>query len=176
MEIYLLKSTICLGLFFLFYKMLLENSSIHYFKRFYLLGSLLAAFLIPLITFTNYVEASSIVPIYTSGAEQILLTETKESITYWPIVLWIIYGIGVLFFGVKFLRNIHLLTQKIRLNTKYKKDGFIHVLLNEAIIQHTFFNYIFSNKKQFETGNTCRSNASRRSSCQPKTQFGYYFN
>ncbi|WP_084426717.1 M56 family metallopeptidase [Aequorivita capsosiphonis] len=152
MEIYLLKSTICLGLFFLFYKMLLENSSIHHFKRFYLLGSLAAAFLIPIITFTTYVEASPIVPIYTLGTEQIVLTETKESINYWPIALWMIYGLGVLFFSVKFFRNIHFLAQKIHQNTKCKKSSFIHVLLNEKIIPHTFFNYIFSNKKQFETG------------------------
>ncbi|MGO3181241.1 MAG: M56 family metallopeptidase [Aequorivita sp.] len=152
MEIYLLKSTTILVILFVFYKMTLENSSIHHFKRFYLLGSLAAAFLIPLITFTTYVEASPILPIYTSGTEQILLTETKESINYWPITLWIIYGIGVLFFSVKFFRNIHLLAQKIRQNTKYKKGGFIHVLLNETVIPHTFFKYIFSNKKQFETG------------------------
>ncbi|WP_310991269.1 M56 family metallopeptidase [Aequorivita marina] len=150
MEVYLLKSTICLTLLFVFYKIVLENSSMHHFKRFYLLGSLAAAFLIPLITFTTYVEASPLVPIYASATERIILTETVQPLTYWPTVLWIIYAIGVVFFSVKFFRNIQLIVQKIHRNPKCQKSGITHVLLNETIIPHTFFNYIFLNKSEFE--------------------------
>ena len=64
MELYLLKSAAILAVLFAFYKVALENTSMHTFKRFYLFGSLFAAFLIPLITFTSYVEVSPIVPIY----------------------------------------------------------------------------------------------------------------
>ncbi len=152
MELYLLKSTICLALFFFFYKIVLENSSMHHFKRFYLLGSIAVAFFIPLITFTTYVEPSPIIPIYITGTKQIIFTETEKTINYWPIILWIIYGLGVLFFSVKFFRNIHFLIRTIHQNTKYKKNDFINVLLNEPVIPHTFFSYIFSNKKQYETG------------------------
>lgn len=152
MELYLLKSTICLGILFVFYKLLLENSSTHQFKRFYLLGSLVAALLIPLLTFTTYVEPSPIIPIFTLGSEQILATDTKESINYWPIVLGTIYGIGVLFFSVKFFRNLFAIIQKIRQNPKYRNNHFINILLSEAVIPHTFLNYIFLNKQQFEIG------------------------
>lgn len=79
MELYLLKSTICLALLFTFYKIVLENSSIHRFKRFYLLGSIAAALLIPQITFTTYVEPSPIVPTYTAETAQILFIETEVS-------------------------------------------------------------------------------------------------
>src|SRR5690606_16202849 len=73
-----------------------------------------------------------------------------ESINYWPFALWTIYGLGVLFFGVKFFRNLFSLIQKIRTNPKYRNSGFINVLLSETVIPHTFFSYIFLNKKQFE--------------------------
>lgn len=152
MELYLLKSTICLALLFTFYKIVLENSSIHRFKRFYLLGSIAAAFLIPLITFTTYVESSLIVPIYSAQSAQIMSSENEAIINYWPIVLWTIYGLGVLFFSVKFFRNIYSLIRKIRQNAKVKKSRFIHVLLYEAVIPHTFLSYIFLNKNQSETG------------------------
>lgn len=150
MELYLLKSAACLVLFFAFYKLFLENTSIHNFKRFYLFGSLLASFFIPLITFTSYLEVSPIVPIYSEAIPQLNYVETEKTINYWPFVLWMIYGLGVLFFSIKFFKNLFTLIQQIRKNPKYQNCSFIHVLLNETIIPHTFFNYIFLNKKQFE--------------------------
>ena len=150
MELYLLKSAACLVLFFAFYKLFLEKTSIHNFKRFYLSGSLLASFLIPLITFTSYVEVSPIIPVYSEIAPQMIFAETEKTINYWPFVLWTIYGLGVLFFSVKFFRNLFNLIQKIRKNPKYKNTRFINILLNEKVIPHTFFSYIFLNKTQFE--------------------------
>ena len=150
MEIYILKSAAILTVLFAFYKVFLENTSIHNFKRFYLFGSLLAAFLIPLITFTSYVEVSPIIATYTEATPQVTHTEIEKTIKYWSIVLWTVYGMGVLFFGIKFFRNLFNLIQQIRKNPKYKNTPFINVLLNETVIPHTFFNYIFLNKKQFE--------------------------
>lgn len=150
MEIYLLKSAVCLGLFFAFYKLVLERTSMHHFKRFYLFGSVFISFAIPFITFTTFVEPSSFTPIYTDEIPQALTYETIETINYWPFVLWTIYGLGVLFFSVKFSRNLFTLIQKIRKNTKYKKNRFTNILLNETVIPHTFFSYIFLNKQKFE--------------------------
>jgi len=150
MEIYLLKSAAILAVLFVFYKLFLEQTSIHNFKRFYLFGSLLASFLIPLITFTSYVEVSPIVPIYTEGIPQQIFIQTEETVNFWPFVLWTIYGLGVLFFSLKFFRNLFSLIQKIRRNPQYRNSNFINILLNEKVIPHTFFNYIFLNKKQFE--------------------------
>ena len=150
MELYLLKSAAILAVLFAFYKVVLENTSMHTFKRFYLFGSLLAAFLIPLITFTSYVEVSSIVPIYSEVTPQLNYPEVEQTLNYWPFVLWTIYGLGVLFFSIKFFRNLFGLIQQIRKNPKYKNTPFINVLLSETVIPHTFFNYIFLNKKQFE--------------------------
>lgn len=150
MEIYLLKSAAILAVLFVFYKLFLEQTSIHNFKRFYLFGSLLASFLIPLITFTSYVGVSPIVPIYTEGIPQQIFTQTEETVNYWPYILWTVYGLGVLFFSLKFFRNLLSLIQKIRRNPQYRNSNFINILLNEKVIPHTFFNYIFLNKKQFE--------------------------
>ncbi|SRX75913.1 M56 family metallopeptidase [Aequorivita antarctica] len=150
MEMYILKSAACLALFFAFYKLFLENTSIHTFKRFYLFGSLLASFLIPLITFTTYVETSVFIASYTEGTPQLIFSEAEETINYWPYVLWTVYGLGVLFFSLKFFRNLFGLIQQIQKNQKYRNSSFINVLLLETVIPHTFFNYIFLNKTQFE--------------------------
>lgn len=60
MEVLLLKSGACLAILMLFCKLVLENQSFHQFKRFYLLGVITASLIIPFISFTQYVEASSV--------------------------------------------------------------------------------------------------------------------
>ena len=150
MEIYLLKSAACLAIFLAFYKLFMENTSIHNFKRFYLLGSLLAAFGIPLIIFTTYVAASGNVPIviFTEGLGQ--SGNIEETTNFLAIALWSTYVLGVLFFTVKFCRNLYIMFQKINRNPTQKSNGIFHVLLKTATTPHTFFNYVFLNKYKFE--------------------------
>ncbi len=152
MEIYVLKSVACLGICFAFYKIALENSSLHVLKRFYLLGSLLLSLSIPLITFTRYVEAT------TSGAvgSNAIMTveafqETINLYSYLPSVLWTIYIGGVLFFGLKFVINLRRMIRKIRLNPKLRNQNIFHVLLKQDRSPHTFLNYIFFHKSSYET-------------------------
>lgn len=148
MEVYILKSAVCLVILFSFYKLFLENESMHEFKRFYLLGALIVSFVIPLITFTTYVVAPEV-------NNQIFLTETtgitaNDSINFFPLILWALYGFGVAFFSVKFFKNLRKLFLKIKLNPKVRTNRIIKVLLKEAATPHTFFSYIFLNKEKFE--------------------------
>src|SRR5690606_16919700 len=100
MAFYILKSGICLAIFYGFYKLVLEKESFHVFKRFYLLVSTVLAFVIPLITFTEYIEViPQEIPLLFS---QTSLTNTiieTDPINYLPIILWSIYGLGVLLFS-----------------------------------------------------------------------------
>ena len=152
MELYLIKSAACLAILLAFYKLFLEKESIHVFKRFYLLVALVIAFGIPLITFTQYIETPvSTIPLLNDNvATPILVDEETTSIINWIAILWIIYGLGVLFFGIRFLLNLLRIVNRIKLNPKHKNKGFINVLLNDLVIPHTFFNYIFLNKLKFE--------------------------
>ena len=56
MESYILKFSACLFVFWLLYLFLLERQNMHHFKRFYLLGAVVLALIIPLFTITYYVE------------------------------------------------------------------------------------------------------------------------
>ncbi|CAH8285240.1 beta-lactamase regulating signal transducer with metallopeptidase domain [Mariniflexile fucanivorans] len=153
MLIYLLKSGFCLAVFYGFYKFLLEKESIHTFKRYYLLTSLIVSFCIPLITFTQYIEISAqIVPEFTpqfSNETNEIIATTKNN--YLSIFLWSIYALGVFIFSIKFIKNIFEINNKIKRNPKQKFKKIIHVLLKDTVIPHTFFNYIFLNKAKFET-------------------------
>ncbi len=151
MEVYLLKSSACLLLFFLFYKLFLERENMHYIKRFYLIASLVLSLIIPLITLTQYVDAMPA----SSGDMAIITGEVPgeniaRPINYQTQFLWSIYILGVLIFGIKFFFSLNDILKKITSNTKEKHYSFIHVLLRETIIPHTFFNFIFLNKHLYK--------------------------
>ena len=151
MELYVLKSVSCLAIFFAFYKIFLERANMHKLKRFYLVGASIAAILIPIITFTSYVEIPSEVPVMSSEAMlYITSAEVQKAPNYLAIIGWCIYGLGVLFFSVKFGRNLFRMIDKIRKNPHFRDKNIFHVLLNTEVIPHTFFSYIFLNKKKFE--------------------------
>lgn len=70
----------------------------------------------------------------------------KTPINYWPIILWSIYGLEVLIFLVRFIKNLSRLLIKIKVNEKIKKTSYTEVLLKQLEPPHTFFSYIFFNR------------------------------
>ncbi len=147
-----------MAIFLLFYKLLLEKESMHLFKRFYLLGSIMASFAIPFVVFTTYVAP---IPVeHTPITTPIITTPIVENYTQSPqptasinYLLWakMIYILGVMLFGFRFFSNLYQLLRRIQKNTKYKLGYITHVLLHEKFAPHTFFNYIFLNKTTFES-------------------------
>ena len=148
MEMYFIKSAACLAVLLIFYKLMLEKENMHVFKRYYLLSSVLAALVIPFITFITYVEPSSEkfnALIYTSEISS-ETTSVKPDLSY---IFYGIYLVGFLFFSVKFIRNLRDLLVKIRTNPKVSAGSFINVLLSEKVQPHTFFSFIFFNKEKY---------------------------
>lgn len=154
MWIYLLKFSALLAIFLLFYKIFLEKATMHQFKRFYLLGAFLIALGIPAITFTDYVMVNP-QPVSTEIAKAVTLqsqsTNLIESIHYLPWILWGLYGLGVGLFAIKFLINLTGVIKRIKNNPIEKAGPCQHVLLQDPIAPHTFFSYVFFNKKKYES-------------------------
>ncbi|WP_300021398.1 M56 family metallopeptidase [uncultured Maribacter sp.] len=146
-----------MGIFLVFYKLLLEKESMHHFKRFFLLTALIFSLIIPQIVFTEYIEAEptpSVTQVLTIN-EQPEITpivhEMKESPMNWTLILYTIYGLGVAIFGFRFLYNIAKLWIRVRRNTQIKFNSLVKVLLKEGLPPHTFLRYIFLNKQKFES-------------------------
>ena len=120
---YLLKSGGCLLVLYLFYVLFLEKENMHVYKRIYLLSIIVVSFAIPFITFTSYIEVvEQIQPMIASNLPMELpLIPQEEEINYLPIVLWSIYGLGVLLFGLKFVKNSYEIVNKIKSNPKERK-------------------------------------------------------
>ncbi|WP_282074598.1 M56 family metallopeptidase [Maribacter aquivivus] len=148
-----------MGIFLLFYKLLLEKERMHHFKRFFLLTALVASFIIPQVVFTEYVET---VP--TAAVTQVLTLNEPQEITpvvhviekspmNWSLILWTIYGLGVAVFGFRFLINLTKIWQRVKRNTLINNNFIVRVLLKEQLPPHTFLRYIFLNKQRFESKN-----------------------
>ncbi|MFT6729004.1 MAG: hypothetical protein ACJA1H_000312, partial [Glaciecola sp.] len=153
MLIYLLKFSACLAVFMVFYKLLLEKSSVHQFKRFYLLSALVLALVIPSLTFIEYIEpvvAEEFTSFVISDFEMVETLPKIIEVDYTPIILWSLYGFGVFIFLLKFCFNLNTIISRIRRNPKLKSGGFINVLISNLKVPHTFFSYIFFNKDKFE--------------------------
>ncbi|WP_084142268.1 M56 family metallopeptidase [Psychroserpens burtonensis] len=153
MLIYLLKFSACLAIFMVFYKLLFEKSSVHKFKRFYLLATLVLALVIPSLTFIEYIEPvidkehNSFV---VSDSDMVETIPEVIEVNYTPIILWSLYGLGIFVFLLKFCINLNTIISRIKNNPKLKTGSFIHVLVSNLKTPHTFFNYIFFNKHKFE--------------------------
>ena len=152
MELVLLKSSLCLLAFIAFYKVFLERTSNHHFKRIYLLGVILVSIVIPFITFVEYIEPQTVINNFTeiTNLSELQNEVTQEPQNYVSMVLWSIYGLGVLLFLARFIYNLSGVLIKIKRNPKQKASSFISVLLKDLVIPHTFFSYIFLNKIAFE--------------------------
>lgn len=153
MWIYLLKFSACLAVLLLFYKLALEKVHIHHFKRYYLLSAFIISLSIPLITFTQYVTVTiepTLLPTYIDQSSSYSIENKNNTTQILPIILWGIYALGAFIFALKFLGNLRSLIKNIKSNPKLKSGSIHHVLLQELIAPHTFFSYIFFNKKNYE--------------------------
>ena len=110
MLLILLKSSACLAVFMLFYKLCLEKTSVHVFKRFYLIAVIVISISIPFIVFTEYVKTEPTNLIIASDFDNKAapnFTEGKFFLDYAPYIFWSIYVLGVILFSVRFFKNLY---------------------------------------------------------------------
>ena len=151
MLLYLLKSIACMVIFFAFYKGVLEQLSIHRTKRIYLLGAALASFIVPLISYDVVVYTPEIAQGQTVIYQEASRAGDNATPFDWANLTWTVYLIGASLFGLKFFINLGRIFLRIGYNPKSRSNGIVHVLLREKISPHTFFRYIFFNKRAFES-------------------------
>ncbi|WP_166384237.1 M56 family metallopeptidase [Polaribacter sp. 11A2H] len=151
MILYLLKSASCLALLLFFYHFILEKEKMHTFNRFYLLIGIIVSFLVPLATIT--VQSKNILE---TNGEPIFMGNTAfatvhETFNYSQLLIGVYLMISILFL-IRFVKNFAKIIQKIRKNETIKYQKGVLVLVEEEILPHTFWNFIFINKKDYKEG------------------------
>lgn len=166
MILYLLKSALCLLIFLLVHRLIFQREAIYQFNRFYLLGAVIGSFFIPLVELEIAPEMASI-PLEASQQfanssdlqpesgpilelDSGFQTPAEAKPFDWELLFWSVYGLITLIFLIRFLRNIHLLLDKINRNIHVRYRGETLVLLKEQSLPFSFLSYIFVSKDYFE--------------------------
>ena len=159
--IYILKSSVCLVLFYLFFRLLLSKETFHRFNRMALLGVLFFSLLIPCIEVTtrHQVEVQQAV----LSIEQLLLMAELETtpanvgaVQETPAISWVQIVLLVYLAGILFLacRNIYSLICLFRLihSGKHEKleKGVTLVVHNQEIAPFSWMKYIVISRKDLE--------------------------
>lgn len=147
---FLIKSSLCLILLLGVYHFFLEKEKMSIFNRFYLLGSLVFSFMIPFLKFDlGSVFHNGLIPnsIQNIQGKTIIINQKSNNFS---IVFWTFYGIVTALFAVRFGKNLIQISFKIRLNPKEKFENATLVLVEEKILPHTFMDYIFINRVNYE--------------------------
>ncbi|GAB3170280.1 TonB family protein [Telluribacter humicola] len=133
------------------YWLLLRKHTFFGWNRAYLLGSLLTAFLLPLV---QYPEAAPALPIvYTVSAPAVVVQATAPSpfLFTWLNLLWAVYTSGVLVIGWKLSHHIRELFQFIRGGEAIDMEGYKLVLMdNDRVGSFSFLKWIVVNRSDYE--------------------------
>ena len=120
------------------------------FNYFYLLGSVLFSFLAPL--YTIYIDAAPVLLETIKTVAEINITDAtpidiikEKTINYTQIFLSVYVLISSILL-IRFGKNLINILQKVKRNTKKPYQKSILVLVDDQILPHTFWNYIFINK------------------------------
>lgn len=164
MTTYLLQMTICSLLLLAVYYFFLEKETMHRFKRFYLLFSLILSIIIPfisieisgdssLISKLPFTEVQIIANEIEFTNEQVVALEETKTDTINPL--------NILFFGYiaisgillsRFLINIARLIIVIKKNEHAVLGNMKIVLIDTKSVPHSFGGYIFLNKNEYKAG------------------------
>ena len=126
--VYILKSSVCLAIFYLFYRLLLARETFHRFNRFSLLGILLLSCLLPLVEVSVKQETEVHQTMLT--LEQLLMmadavnateagARAETATVTWIQVALLVYLAGIVFFA---FRNVYSLVRLLMLLKSGKKE------------------------------------------------------
>ena len=157
--VYILKTSICLTGFYLFYRLLLSKETFHRFNRVALLGILLLSLLIPFCEITVPKESEVQQTLLTieqilTLADHVPQTEVQalpSSIPLWLLVLLCIYLLGILFF---LGRNLYSLFHMLRLlhggRQEKLEKGITLIIHDKNIAPFSWMKYVVISEKDLQ--------------------------
>lgn len=135
--VYILKSAVCLAMFYLFYRLLLSKETSHRFNRIALLGVMLLSCLLPLVKVT--VEQVSPVNAQVMSMEDLLLmyqwnseavVEEGSRPFHWQEGLVLVYFVGLFFVIVRHLWSLGRMLYLIRHSRCERLDNGIRLVVH----------------------------------------------
>ncbi len=161
--IYILKSAVCLSLFYLFYRLLLSKETFHRFNRIALLGILFLSLLIPFIEVTTthqselnqtMLTVEQLLLMAEAGAMELAemeIVQPEELSISWVQVLLLFYLAGIVFFACRNLYSLSRLLLLIKSGKRERLDGGIRlIVLEREVAPFSWMRYIVISRKDLE--------------------------
>lgn len=157
--VYLLKSSVCLILFYLFYKALLGRDTFHRFNRLALLGIVLFSAVIPLCRVTVGAGEATFVQRAMTDWEALLATAAATSgrtaaTPLWASLLLWTYAGGALFFSGQFLYACRRMFRVMRRGERRRLDGAWLVVTPEDVAPFSWMRHIVISQKDLDESGT----------------------
>ncbi|WP_291788286.1 M56 family metallopeptidase [Cecembia sp.] len=178
MTVFLIKSTLALGLLYGMYHFWLSRESIFKFNRVYLLAALVISFALPFIQLPQVIPSfqnkttqiwnqwelkqSVEVGEFIANSEAMDLSEKSSPIVEvsqkevnlnsfsFPKAFGAIYFLGLLLFSFRFLIQLNGLRKLLKNNPQKDKGTYRLVLLEDDVLPFTFFKYLFVSISQYK--------------------------
>ncbi len=144
------KVAVLLAVFYLFYRLLMEHETFHRLNRAVLLLSVLASFVLPLCIITTHQVVNIPLPdVSGQHAETTAMPATPQS--YWPVVLLIIYVMGLsakLLYTIYSTIRLHRFISRLELHPQ--ADGIVIAVSHQDIAPFSWWNTIVLSRSDFE--------------------------
>ena len=125
--VYILKSSLCLALFYLFYRLLLSKETFHRFNRLALLGVLALSGAIPFMKITlqnsaevgfSFDELMQLPEAVSTEASVSVPMEDVSTPFPWMALVLLVYGLGIVFFWGRHLWSLGRMCRVLRLSRR----------------------------------------------------------
>ena len=156
--VYILKSSVCLAGFYLFYRLLLSKETFHRFNRMALLGLLVLSCLIPFVE-VMVKEPSEVALPFLSMEEMLMMAgqvETgamEEAVPVFPWREWLLVGywVGILFFLLRHLWSLGRMLRLLgRCQRKVMENGIILYTHHEKVAPFSWMKAIVISEEDLE--------------------------
>lgn len=152
--VYILKSSVCLTIFYLFYKLLLSRDTFHRFNRIALLSLIMLSVIIPFCEIT--LEEATAIQRPVMDLENLLaavsMRTSAESASQpvWLRVMVIAYIIGGILTLCQFAYSFYALFRLMRQGTPKLVDGIHLILMDQPVAPFSWMQTIVISRKDFE--------------------------
>lgn len=145
---YFLKFSAIIALFHVFYKLFLERETFFHSIRGYFLLGIILAFTLPLVIIPEYIYLE---PISTGQLVQATVEgQTMPDTSFEPMIILIsLYGLGALFFALRFILQLSSLSRFIFKLPKQRKGRFVFINTEKVKAPFSFFHYIVYPEKGY---------------------------
>ena len=145
--VYILKSSVCLALFYLFYRLLLSKETFHRFNRLALLGVLVLSCAVPMIEVSVQEPSEMLQPLLSleemGTMEPVGVLDETPNHFPWKELMLLVYVGGILFFLARHLWSLGRMVRLLRTCRKEKmKEGITQYVHKEKVAPFSWMKMI----------------------------------